>query len=318
MLSWRSRLSITPLFSATIYATRSTYVTGTLLWNKRRRINNKVVQTRDRTEWLEIPVPPILSQEVFEAAQQQSRRNARFSPRNRKYDYLFIGGRLRCGRCGASMSGYAPPKRVPRYRCASLLTHHPGEPFCGGSIRVDHIEPLVWREIEHALSDPAVIMAELERREHEQGATTNDMTKERQALQKALAALEREAQRWNEAYAQEVIDLTELKAKKLDIAERTQRLLAQQETVEAAMHAAQQAQAQARDILQYCQHVQKQLRILDAPHKRQALEALDIRVTWGPGEPIHIEGSISMGTIVSSAPRRTGSSPNTARGICVV
>jgi hypothetical protein len=144
------------------------------------------------------------------------------------------------------------------------------------------------------------------------------MTKERQALQKALAALEREAQRWNEAYAQEVIDLTELKAKKLDIAERTQRLLAQQSTVEAAMHARQQAQAQARDILQYCQHVQEQLCILDAPHKRQALEALDIRVTWGPGEPIHIEGSISMGIIVSSAPRRTGSSPNTVRGICVV
>jgi site-specific DNA recombinase len=295
----------------------ATYVTGTMLWNKRRRINNKVVQTRDRTEWLEIPVPSVLSQEVFEAAQQQSRRNARFAQRNRKYEYLFIGGRLRCGRCGASMSGYAPPKRVPRYRCASLLTHHPGEPFCGGGIRVDHIEPLVWREIERALSDPAVIMAELERREHGQGATTNDMTKERQALQKALAALEREAQRWDEAYAQEVIDLTELKAKKLDITERKQRLLAQQETVEAAMHAAQQAQAQARDILLYCQQVQEQLRILDAPHKRQALEALDIRVTWGPGEPIHIEGSIAMDAIASSVSSRTGSSPNTARGICV-
>jgi hypothetical protein len=46
------------------------------------------------------------------------------------------------------------------------------------------------------------------------------MTKERQAIQKALVALEREAQRWDEAYAHEVIDLTELKAKKLDIAER--------------------------------------------------------------------------------------------------
>jgi len=115
-----------------------------------------------------------------------------------------------------------------------------------------------------------------------------------------------------------VIDLTELKAKKLDITERRQRLLAQQATVEAAMHAAQQAQAQARDILLYGQQVKEQLHILDAPHKRQALEALDIRVTWTPGEPIRIEGSIAMGAIVASVPRRTGSSPNTARGICVV
>ncbi len=233
-----------------------------MFWNKRRFSGRTAVQTRDRSEWLEIPVPSILSQEAFEAARQQSERNARFSPRNRKYDYLFIGGRLRCGRCGASMSGYAPPNRVPRYRCASLLTHHPGEPFCGGSIRVDHIEPLVWREIERALSDPALILAELERREHEQEATTDDMTKERQALQKALAALEREAQRWDEAYAHEVIDLTELKAKKLDIAERKQRLLAQQETVEAAMQAAQQVQAKARDILLYCQQVKERLHTL--------------------------------------------------------
>jgi len=239
-----------------------TYATGIMFWNKRRFSGRTAVQTRDRSEWLEIPVPSILSQEAFEAARQQSERNARFSPRNRKYDYLFIGGRLRCGRCGASMSGYAPPNRVPRYRCASLLTHHPGEPFCGGSIRVDHIEPLVWREIERALSDPALILAELERREHEQEATTDDMTKERQALQKALAALEREAQRWDEAYAHEVIDLTELKAKKLDIAERKQRLLAQQETVEAAMQAAQQVQAKARDILLYCQQVKERLHTL--------------------------------------------------------
>jgi hypothetical protein len=56
------------------------------------------------------------------------------------------------------------------------------------------------------------------------------------------------------------------------------------------MHAAQQAQAHARDILLYCLHVKEQLPTLDAPHKRQTLKALDIRVTWTPGEPIHIVG----------------------------
>ena len=122
--------------------------------------------------------------------------------------------------------------------------------------------------------------------------------------------------RWDEAYAHEVIDLAELKAKKLDIAERTQRLLAQQETVEAAMLAAQQAQAKARDILLYCQQVKERLHTPDAPHKREALEALDIRVTWVPGEPIRIEGSISMGAIVSCGLGCSGSSPNMAHATC--
>jgi hypothetical protein len=41
------------------------------------------------------PGASLLSQEVFEAARQQSERNARFSLRNRQYDYLFSGMTLR-------------------------------------------------------------------------------------------------------------------------------------------------------------------------------------------------------------------------------
>ena len=142
------------------------------------------------------------------------------------------------------------------------------------------------------------------------------MTKERQAIEKALAALEREAQRWDEAYAHEVIDIAELKTKKLDITDHKQRLFAQQEAVESSMLAAQQSQAKARDILLYCQQVTERLHTLDVPHKRQALEALGIRVTWASGEPVRIDGSIPMDAIASIAPGRTGSSLNTAPRIC--
>ena len=132
-----------------------------------------------------------------------------------------------------------------------------------------------------------MIMEELDRQE-QQGATSQwDMIKEAHAIQKALAALEREAHRWDEAYAREVIDLGELKAKKLDITERKQRLLTQQEAVDTAMQSAQQSQAKTRDIL-----------------KRQALEALDIRVTWTPGEPLHIEGSVPLVATANSTLQR--------------
>jgi site-specific DNA recombinase len=293
-----------------------TYVSGVMFWNKRRYSDHRVKQTRARSEWFEIQVPPILSQEVFEASRQQRERNARFSRRNRKYDYLFIGGMLRCGRCGAGMSGYAPDNRVPRYRCASLLTHHPGEPFCGGAIRVDRIEPLVWQEIERFLEDPVRVMSEIEHLGREHGTITIDMKKEHKAIQKALTALEREAQRWDEAYAHEVIDLTELKAKKLDIAERKQRLIVQQETVEAAILAAHQAQADARDILLYCQQLKEGISTFDVPHKQQVLETLKIRVTWVPHELIRIDGSVRKDIIAYNASRHTGLSPNTVPGIC--
>jgi site-specific DNA recombinase len=273
---------------------------GTMYWNKYQRISKTRKRPRDRSEWLAIPVPPIIASEVFEAAQQKLRRNQALAKRNRKHEYLFLGGRLRCGRCGRAMSGFSP-KNTPRYRCYSQLLHQPDEPFCGGSVRADMIDPLVWREIERILSDPTIIMEELDRQGQQGGETQRDMTKEVRAIQKALADLEREAQRWDEAYAHEAIDVVELKAKKLDIAERKQRLLTQQEAAEMAMQSVQQSQARTRDILTYCLQVKERLHTLDMLHKRQALEALDIRVTWAPGELIRIEGSIPLGIILPIA-----------------
>jgi site-specific DNA recombinase len=270
-------------------------------WNKRRRIGTRYVYTRERTEWLEISVPAIISREVFEAAQQQSQRNTRFSPRNRKHEYLFVGGRLRCGRCGASMTAYSS-KDTPRYRCSSQFRHHPNEPFCRGGVRADKLEPTVWREIERRLNDPTLITAELERLSQQEVATTEDMTKELQALQKELAALEREAQRWDAAYAGEVITLAELKAKKLDIAERKQRLLTQQATTQTTLKTTQQHHAEMQEILAYCQRVRNKLNTLDMPRKRLALEALDIAVTWRPGEPIQVEGHLFGNTASMMTP----------------
>jgi site-specific DNA recombinase len=281
---------------------------GTMYWNKYQRISPTRKRPRPREEWLAIPVPPIIAPEVFEAAQQKLRRNQGLAKRNRKHEYLFLGGRLRCGRCGRAMSGFSP-KNTPRYRCYSQLLHQPDEPFCGGSVRADLIDPLVWQEIERVLNDPKIIMEELDRQEHEGIASRRDMTKEVQVIQKALAALEREAQRWDEAYAHEAIDVVELKAKKLDIAERKQRLLTQQQAVETAMQSVQQAQARTRDILTYCLHVKERLRTSDMAKKREALEALDIRVTWAPGEPIRIEGNIPPDITLPIAVRRDLAQP---------
>jgi hypothetical protein len=175
------------------------------------------------------------------------------------------------------MIGYVA-NNTPRYRCYSQIRYLPDEPFCRGVLRADAVEPATWREIERVRSDPDIILTELERREQRGVATQQDIKKERRAIQKALASLEREAQRWDEAYAEEVIDLGEFKAKKRDISERKQRLLTQQDGVWTATRSAQQYQAKTRDILTYCLRVKDQLGVLDTPHKRQALEALDIRV----------------------------------------
>src|SRR5262249_33653592 len=56
---------------------------------------------------------------------------------------------------------------------------------------------------------------------------------------------------------------------------------------------------QAAGVLMYCLEVKKRLSSLDIPSKREALAALDVHVTWAPGERIQVEGNIGVVTTSS-------------------
>lgn len=65
--------------------------------NGRKSTRNKL---RPREEWIEIPVPAILSEEVFEAAQRVSRDHTYFSPRRSPPGRWLLRQLVVCGRCG--------------------------------------------------------------------------------------------------------------------------------------------------------------------------------------------------------------------------
>lgn len=95
-------------------------------------------------------VPAIIAPEVFAAVQAQLARNKALAQRNRKYDYLLSGGRLRCGRCGLAMTGEAP-LGSRRYRCSSRATFMDPAKRCRGYVNADDVEGRVWQAIEQVL-----------------------------------------------------------------------------------------------------------------------------------------------------------------------
>jgi len=74
---------------------------GTWLYGARVGTNGK--KLRPRSEWIRIPIPPIIEPDIWEAAQEQRKQNQELAKRNRKNDYL-LAGRIRCA-CGYSMTG---------------------------------------------------------------------------------------------------------------------------------------------------------------------------------------------------------------------
>ena len=57
--------------------------------------NRQVLRARE--DWIEIPVPAVISEDVFEAAGLVSRNNSKWSPRNADDDAWLLRGLVRCG-----------------------------------------------------------------------------------------------------------------------------------------------------------------------------------------------------------------------------
>jgi hypothetical protein len=91
-----------------------------------------------------------------------------------------------------------------------------------------------------------------------------------------------------------VIDILELKGYRAEIDARRQSLLTQQATCQARLDAIGQAVAQVGALIDYCARVRQRLQAFDHAEKPLALDALDICVTWRPGEPLTMQGSIPL------------------------
>ena len=146
-------------------------------------------RTKNRSRKLIVrPVPAIVSEEVWDAAQGVLQSNRIMCPRNRKYPYL-LRGLIKCGLCGLTFSGITmrPPQRDYYYRCngrqqARGLYGEAGKKCPSKNLNGDHVERLVWADIEAFLHNPGDVLERLRDR-----LTLKD--EDRQRHEKELAAL---------------------------------------------------------------------------------------------------------------------------------
>ncbi len=110
-------------------------------------------------EVISASVPPLVSEDVWDAALSTLKRN-RALPRNSCHSYL-LRSLIRCGVCGLSFCGTWT--RGPRYRCNGSMAHRgPFEGKCiGASIKGEHLEDVVWSDVSRFLTDPDELTDEL-------------------------------------------------------------------------------------------------------------------------------------------------------------
>lgn len=98
--------------------------------------------------------------------------------------------------------------------------------------------------------------------------------------------------------------MAELKGYRAEIGARRRSLLEQRQALEGQPETIDHTGEDVESLITYCERVRQQLQTFDDQEKRRAFDALNVRVTWTPGQSLTIEGRIPLGEIVSIAARR--------------
>jgi hypothetical protein len=169
-------------------------------------------------------------------------------------------------------------------------------------VAAEEVERQVWAAVVRVSEEPEIIAAEVAKQETVAEDQREEIRQQVALIETTLAKCDREVQRWADAYAAEVINLAELKGYRTEIEGRRQSLLAEREACERRMEAIRATVQQVEALIDYCTRVRAALQRFEAAEKGIAFEALDIRVTWTPGQPPRIQGAIPIETIAPIPP----------------
>jgi site-specific DNA recombinase len=173
-------------------------------------------QERPREDWIEIPVPALVSEQTFALARQKLEKNQQFATRRTRVPTL-LQGILVCRHCGYALcriTARSGPRTVYYYRCtrAKAGDRLSGSgPACSSrSIRQDFLDPLVWQEMVRLLEDPALIQAEIQRRI--QHVRDSDPRQQREAeLNREQTRVKNSMDRLIAAFRDELLTLEQLR-----------------------------------------------------------------------------------------------------------
>jgi len=134
--------------------------TGIAYYNKRQGVTNK---PKDKNQWIQMSVPPIITKETWQAAQAKRQSNKRFSPRNTQAIYL-TQHVLFCEECGKSFlihSGNGPARLVCRGMTLHSHLYNCRKPK---SVKYEPIADRLWEGVKAVLESEGSLEAAIQSR----------------------------------------------------------------------------------------------------------------------------------------------------------
>ena len=241
------------------------------VYKKIKKTSRKI---RPEEDWIKIPVPEIINEDIFYLVQKTLKENFVLCIRNRKNQYL-LAGKIFCG-CGSRMTGTGilHGKHL-YYRCTDGVHTYPLPHKCkakGLNARI--ADALAWSKVAKLMTSPELIMAQAKRWLQKRKGNSGDLMTPVAELKKEIEKLGKEEERYVQAYGSGIIEMDELRERKSDLKGKISALRAQ-----IAAFEGQQRDNQVKTLnlptegklAEFCQRTKEMISYLSFEIKRQII-----------------------------------------------
>jgi site-specific DNA recombinase len=259
-------------------------------------VQNGCNREKPREEWIEIPVPPIVTQEIFDIVQERLKNNKQHSQRNTKVMTL-LQGMMVCSECGYSLyrsfTETSAKRRIYYYRCfGSDAYRFEGVRKCNCKpVRQDYLDNVVWQQVVKLLEDPMLIQKEIEKRV-EETRKASPVVKQKAVIEKQRTKLSQSMDKLLDAYQEGLITIAQLRKRMPELQKRvntTEKELEYLKTHELALD----QRLQLLDVQSFTSQLGQNVNQLDITEKKKILRLLVKEVVVGD-DIIDIRHSIPL------------------------
>ncbi len=184
-------------------------------------------QPRSKSDWIEIPCPAIIENQIFFRAEEKLEENKRYA-RKRTLVPSLLQGILVCNQCGYAYyrtSTTTSKRKIYYYRCLGSddYRYTNGRVCQTKPIRQDYLDEIIWKQIIDLLKNPSLIRSEIKRRI--QTIQDSNPTKQRkEVLSKKIKKTEKTIEKLLDAYQEDLLQLDELRSRMPDLRKREKSL----------------------------------------------------------------------------------------------
>jgi site-specific DNA recombinase len=248
---------------------------------------------RPQKEWITVPVPAIVDEATWEAAQRQLHQNFLHSGRNNKRQQYLLRGLIRCSRCGATYVGALCHGRR-NYHCNRIdyLATADGKRCVAGWIKAEPVEKTVWTTIVELMEQPNLLAEEYKRRLAQ--ANVHDAgDQKRKLVESALKQVKTQQDRLTDAYVNKAMELPMYKAKMEELRTKQKQIENQMSELQQGVGQKLRNQEVLTHLKTFCETVSRGLDNLTFEEKQDLLRSLVERITV-ENNKVKIEVIISL------------------------